>query len=50
MGEFFPPKYPLCMGHEVIGRITKLGNNIKINKKGLKVNDLVCFGWYRDSC
>lgn len=38
--------YPLVPGHEVIGTVTELGDDVTT----LKVGDRVGFGWIRDSC
>ena len=39
-GKWGTKQYPICPGHEVIGRISKLGKDVK----QLKLNDLVGFG------
>lgn len=41
-------QYPLVAGHEIIGRISALGNESKT--KGLKVGQLVGIGWTATSC
>jgi D-arabinose 1-dehydrogenase-like Zn-dependent alcohol dehydrogenase len=38
--------YPLVLGHEGVGRITKIGSSVKY----LKVGDKVGITWARDSC
>ena len=39
-------KYPLVLGHEIIGEIVELGSNIK----NLKKNDIVGLGIPQDIC
>ena len=38
--------YPFVPGHEAIGKITKMGDQVK----GLKVGQMVGLGWYNSSC
>lgn len=38
--------YPLVPGHEAIGKITKIGSQVK----GLKVGQIVGLGWFAGSC
>lgn len=38
--------YPMCVGHEVIGELIKVGEDVK----GLKVGDKIGFGPFRTSC
>lgn len=38
--------YPLVPGHEAIGKITKMGSQVK----GLKVGQTVGLGWFAESC
>ena len=44
--EWRVSKYPLVPGHEVVGRIARLGAQIK----HLKVGDTVGLGWFSGSC
>lgn len=39
-------QFPMVAGHEGIGKITKVGDNVK----NRKVGDLVGIGWMRNSC
>lgn len=39
-------KYPMCVGHEVVGELTMVGEDVK----DLKVGDKVGFGPFRTSC
>ncbi|RSO58824.1 NAD(P)-dependent alcohol dehydrogenase [Acinetobacter lactucae] len=41
-------QYPLIAGHEVIGKITKLG--MSASNKGLAIGQRVGLGWTSDSC
>lgn len=45
-GEIFPVEYPLVPGHEIIGRVTAVGSEVKRHKVG----DLVGVGCLVDSC
>lgn len=38
--------FPLIAGHEVVGEVTALGNEVT----GFKTGDRVGYGWLRDSC
>jgi len=44
--EWSPTTYPIVPGHEVVGRITALGDNAK----GLSIGQRVGVGWYAGSC
>ena len=47
--EWMPTQYPIVAGHEVVGVISELGDNVK----GFSVGDHVGLGWhsaYCDSC
>jgi alcohol/geraniol dehydrogenase (NADP+) len=39
-------KFPLVAGHEVVGNVTQLGEEVT----GLQIGDRVGFGWIRNSC
>lgn len=39
-------RYPFVGGHEIIGRISAVGNHVP----NLKINDLVGLGWFSRSC
>ena len=39
-------EYPLVPGHEIVGEVMALGNEVK----GLKVGDKVGMGWFSQSC
>ncbi len=39
-------KFPLVAGHEVVGKVTAIGEDVT----SLKVGDRVGFGWIRNSC
>lgn len=39
-------KFPLVAGHEVVGKVTQLGEEVT----GLQIGDRVGFGWIRNSC
>ena len=43
-GDF--AQFPLVCGHEVVGRVTKIGEEVKT----LKVDDRVGVGWQLSSC
>ncbi|KAL1297609.1 hypothetical protein AAFC00_006170 [Neodothiora populina] len=43
---WFPTPYPCCVGHEIIGKAVKVGNNVK----HIKVGDRVGVGAQADSC
>jgi propanol-preferring alcohol dehydrogenase len=45
-GELTEPKLPLVMGHQIVGRIIKLGSNVK----GFKIGDRVGVPWLGYSC
>jgi D-arabinose 1-dehydrogenase-like Zn-dependent alcohol dehydrogenase len=45
-GDMFKPEYPLCPGHEVVGKIQMVGSEVK----DLKIGDIVMLGPFRDSC
>lgn len=38
--------FPLVAGHEVVGKVTKIGEDVN----SLKIGDRVGFGWIRNSC
>lgn len=38
--------FPLVAGHEVVGKVTKIGEDVT----SLKIGDRVGFGWIRNSC
>src|ERR1700743_1075292 len=40
--------FPFVPGHEIIGRITRLGSVAE--EKGLSVGQTVGIGWYKESC
>jgi len=44
--DFFPTSYPLVPGHEIVGRVTKVGAEVK----GFKVGDAVGVGCMVGSC
>ena len=44
--EFQMSQYPLVPGHEVVGRISQLGENVKHLELGQKVG----LGWFSESC
>ena len=44
--EWGDSEYPLVPGHEIVGKIAKLGANVK----HLKVGDTVGLGWFSGSC
>ena len=44
--EWFPGKFPMVPGHEIVGRITKVGSHVK----KFKVGDLAAVGVLVDSC
>jgi uncharacterized zinc-type alcohol dehydrogenase-like protein len=44
--EWGDSDYPLVPGHEIVGRITQFGTNVK----HLKVDDTVGLGWFSGSC
>lgn len=45
-GEIHPPKFPLILGHQVVGKIDKIGPQCKKFKKG----DSVGVAWLAKSC
>lgn len=45
-GDWGPAIYPLVPGHEIVGRITETGKNVK----NFKVGDLAGIGCFVDSC
>ncbi|MDY7036014.1 MAG: zinc-dependent alcohol dehydrogenase family protein [Thermodesulfobacteriota bacterium] len=45
-GRLVPPKFPLVLGHEVIGRVEKRGSDVKKFKPG----DRVGIAWIYSSC
>jgi D-arabinose 1-dehydrogenase-like Zn-dependent alcohol dehydrogenase len=47
-GHFPGVQYPRVPGHEVIGKIVKLGANV--NEKFWKVGDRVGLGWHGGHC
>ena len=44
--EWFPGIFPMVPGHEIVGRVTKVGSHVKKYKEG----DLVGVGCMVDSC
>jgi uncharacterized zinc-type alcohol dehydrogenase-like protein len=44
--DFFPTSYPCVPGHEIVGRVTRVGPQVKTFKKG----DAVAVGCMVDSC
>lgn len=42
-----PTEYPTVVGHEIVGKITKVGSAVK---DGYKVGDIVGIGAQCDSC
>ena len=40
--EFMPTNYPIVPGHEIVGRVTKVGSAVTKYKAG----DLVAVGWF----
>jgi len=44
--EWGMTQYPLVPGHEIVGEVVNLGNEVK----GLKIGDKVGMGWYSASC
>ncbi|NNU17357.1 NAD(P)-dependent alcohol dehydrogenase [Parvularcula sp. ZS-1/3] len=44
--EWGMSRYPLVPGHEVVGKITKLGEGVRRLKEGQRVG----LGWFADSC
>src|SRR5580658_7031122 len=44
--DFAPTTYPCVPGHEIVGRVTKVGNKVQKFKKG----DLAAVGCMVDSC
>ena len=44
--DWFPVKYPVAPGHEIVGEVTHLGSEVT----GYKVGDKVGFGVQRDCC
>lgn len=45
-GRTPPPRFPVIPGHQVVGRVTATGNNVK----NLKPGDRVGVGWIFSSC
>jgi propanol-preferring alcohol dehydrogenase len=45
-GDLLKPKLPLVLGHEIIGRVVKIGNNVT----KLRVGDLVGIPWLGYTC
>jgi len=45
-GELKEPKLPLVLGHEIVGKIVELGNNVK----GLETGDLIGVPWLGETC
>lgn len=43
---FFPVKYPMVPGHEVIGEVVEIGSGVS----HLKISDIVGVGWQRSAC
>src|SRR6476659_3135260 len=44
--EWFPGVFPMVPGHEIVGRVTKVGGHVK----NFKVGELAAVGWMFDSC
>ncbi|MGB9696723.1 MAG: NAD(P)-dependent alcohol dehydrogenase [Ignavibacteria bacterium] len=44
--NFFPVKYPMVPGHEVIGEVVEIGTGVN----HLKISDIVGVGWQRSAC
>ncbi len=44
--EWMPTQYPLVAGHEVVGMVAKLGDNVK----GFNIGDHVGLGWHSAYC
>ncbi|MBN2031557.1 zinc-dependent alcohol dehydrogenase family protein [bacterium] len=45
-GRTEPPRLPVILGHEVVGRITQIGSQVK----HLKIGDRVGVGWIYSAC
>ncbi len=45
-GRTPPPKFPIVLGHQVVGRVEKTGSGVK----GLKVGDRVGIAWIYSAC
>ncbi|OGU54923.1 MAG: alcohol dehydrogenase [Ignavibacteria bacterium RBG_13_36_8] len=45
-GRTLPPKFPIVLGHQVVGRVEKLGKSTNLYKLG----DRVGVGWVYSSC
>ena len=45
-GELKEPKLPLVLGHEIVGEVVELGNNVK----GLNKGDLIGVPWLGETC
>lgn len=43
-----PTNYPLCVGHEIVGKAVKVGKNVK--HQGIKLGDVVGVGAQADAC
>lgn len=44
---WFPTNYPVCVGHEIVGKAVRVGKNVE---RGIKVGDRVGVGAQSDSC
>jgi propanol-preferring alcohol dehydrogenase len=45
-GRLIPPRLPLVLGHEIVGRVTKVGSDVTT----YAVGDRVGVGWIHSSC
>jgi uncharacterized zinc-type alcohol dehydrogenase-like protein len=45
-GEWGPQSYPLCVGHEILGKVVAVGSNVT----KFKVGDVAGVGCFTDSC
>jgi alcohol dehydrogenase, propanol-preferring len=45
-GRTPPPRFPIVLGHQIVGRISRLGNQAK----KFKVGDRVGIGWIHSAC
>jgi len=45
-GEWGPKTYPLCVGHEILGKVVAVGADVKT----FKVGDIAGVGCFTDSC
>jgi uncharacterized zinc-type alcohol dehydrogenase-like protein len=43
---FFPVKYPMVPGHEIVGEVVEVGSGVS----HIKVSDIVGVGWQRSAC